>query len=355
MSCLLAENIRVQASQTDTTLIRRSWYVVPIVSYQQETSFGPGLAGGFYFKSRDLKRISSISYSAIYTFLSQFTFNVSPKIYIDKEHRCYLYSNAGFRNYPNKYYGIGGSWSGLELNYTSRNAYLNLQPQYEICDNLFIGIPVSLRYEKVLFRPEMAAAVDSVQRLYGNAGWSEYFQAGAGLMAAYDTRDNHFYPTKGLFAKLMAIYYPSFASTYAFGNITLDYRQYVTTWKGQVLAWQVYADGVFGRQVPFAMLPTLGGSDLMRGFRENKFSDMFCFVGQVEYRVPLFWRLKATAFCSAGDVLNWRQLHLDKLKFAYGLGLRCRLNDARVHLRFDVAMNNFESRPQFYITATEAF
>lgn len=344
-----------QPASTDTTLIRRSWFVVPILSYQQETSFGPGVAGGFYFKSHDLKRISSISYSAIYTFLNQFTVNVSPKIYIDKEHRCYLYSNMGFKNYPNKFYGVGNTWSGLEINYTSRNAYLNLQPQYEICKHLFVGAQVSLRYENVLYPSESAAVVDSIKQVLGAAGWTEYFQAGIGVTASYDTRDNHFYPTKGLFAKVLAVYYPSFVSSYPMGNVTLDYRQYVTTWHGQVLAWQVYANGVFGRQIPFAMLPTLGGSDLMRGFRENKFSDMFSFVGQVEYRVPLFWRLKATAFCSAGDVLNWRQPHIDKLKFAYGLGLRCRLNDARVHLRVDVAMNNYECKPQFYITATEAF
>ena len=44
-----------------------------------------------------------------------------------------------------------------------------------------------------------------------------------------------------------------------------------------------------------------------------------------------------------------------QLKVAYGAGLRYRLNDARVHLRFDVAKNNYGEKLQFYITATEAF
>lgn len=326
--------------------------MVPILSYKQETSFGPGVAGGFYFKSYDIQKISSISYSAIYTLKNQFTVNVSPKIYIDKAHRWYLYSNVGFKNYPNIFYDIGNTWSGLELNYTARNIYLNAQPQYEILDNFFVGFALALKYENILTTEQRS---DSVKQIYGSAGWSPYFQTGFGLLAAYDTRDNHFYPTKGIYAKVGLTYYPNVLSTYPLTRFTIDYRQYVTTWISQVLAWQVYLDGVAGSDIPFTMLPTLGGSDVMRGFREGKFSDDFSFVGQMEYRVPLFWRLKATAFCSVGDVINWKNPEIDKLKVAYGIGLRCRLNDARVHLRVDVAKNNYEKKPQFYITATEAF
>lgn len=338
----------------DTTLIRRSWFVVPILSYKQETSFGPGVAGGFYFKSRDLKRISSISYSAIYTLKNQFTLNVSPKIYVDKAHRCYLYSDVGFRNYPDVYFGRGTQYSGVRLAYTSRNVYLNLQPQYEILDNFFVGGQFSFRYEMPIVDNRNVLLRDSLSAIYGSEGWSEYFQAGIGLTASYDTRDNHFFPTKGLLAKMTAIYYPQFVSTHAFGRLTLDYRQYQTTWVEQVLAWQVYADAAWGN-VPFQYLPTLGGEDVLRGFRRNMYADDFAFAMQVEYRIPLFWRIKATAFCSVGDVISRQNPHIDKLKVGYGLGLRCRLNDARVHLRFDVAMNNYEKRPQFYITATEAF
>ena len=76
---------------------------------------------------------------------------------------------------------------------------------------------------------------------------------------------------------------------------------------------------------------------------------------QTEYRVPYYKRLKAAVFCAAGDVMNSGNYQIDKLKVAYGAGLRYRLNDARVHLRFDVAKNNYGEKLQFYITATEAF
>jgi outer membrane translocation and assembly module TamA len=76
---------------------------------------------------------------------------------------------------------------------------------------------------------------------------------------------------------------------------------------------------------------------------------------QTEYRFPVYDRLKAAVFVSAGDVMNFQSPVVDKLKIAYGAGLRYRLNDARVHLRVDIAKNNYGEKLQFYITATEAF
>jgi hypothetical protein len=75
---------------------------------------------------------------------------------------------------------------------------------------------------------------------------------------------------------------------------------------------------------------------------------------QVEYRIPIWWRLKAAVFCSVGDVFDIYNPSIVKPKVGYGVGLRCRLNDARVHLRVDVAGNNY-GEWKFYITATEAF
>lgn len=356
-TCLLLPcATKVFAQLPDTAHIKRSWFAVPIMSYKEETGFGPGVAGGFYFKSKDLKRISSISYSAIYTFKHQFIFNVSPKIYIDKAKRCYLYSAFGFRSYPDLFYGFGNRMPQVQMPYTLRRGYVDLQPQYEILPSFYVGFMVSARLEHNVVKEEVVLVSDSLRRIYGSAGWEKpYFQGGVGLMAAYDTRDNHFFPTKGVFAKGTIIYYPSFMSKYALGRFTLDYRQYVTTWFEQVLAWQAVANGVMGQNVPFSYYSTIGGSNVMRGFREHMFTDHFSFALQTEYRIPLFWRLKATAFASVGDVMDWERMHIDKLKVAYGVGLRCRLNDARVHIRVDIAKNNYEKGMRFYITATEAF
>jgi outer membrane translocation and assembly module TamA len=85
------------------------------------------------------------------------------------------------------------------------------------------------------------------------------------------------------------------------------------------------------------------------------YRDNLLFLVQSEYRIPIYKRLKAAVFCSAGDVMNNSDYSTHKLKVAYGAGLRYRLNDARVHLRVDVAKNNYGGKLQLYITATEAF
>jgi outer membrane translocation and assembly module TamA len=103
------------------------------------------------------------------------------------------------------------------------------------------------------------------------------------------------------------------------------------------------------------MLPTVGGRDMLRGFRQGMYRQNVMLMAQTEYRLPIYKRLKAAFFCSAGDVVNSYDYKSDKLKIAYGAGLRYRLNDARVHLRLDFARNNYGDKLQFYITATEAF
>ena len=45
---------------------------------------GTGVAYGYYFKSRDLSRISSISGSVVYTLRHQFMFHAEPKLYFGK-------------------------------------------------------------------------------------------------------------------------------------------------------------------------------------------------------------------------------------------------------------------------------
>ena len=70
------------AQQTDSVVSRSSLFVIPHAGYQQETSWSGGIAGGYYFKSKSMNRISSVSGSAEYTLLDQFLYNITPKIFI---------------------------------------------------------------------------------------------------------------------------------------------------------------------------------------------------------------------------------------------------------------------------------
>jgi len=344
------------AEPKDSIASRRSLFIIPHASYQQETSLAPGIAFGYYFKSKDISRISSFSGSAVYTFRNQFMFNLTPKIFFGKD-KWYLYSNLNFRNYPDYYFGIGNKPGNIKQAYTSRNLSLLAQPQYMVSKHFLVGLSLSTRFERILTDSTFENIKTVIFNQFGSSGWEPFSLTNVGFVAAYDTRDNQFYPQNGIFAKTsFTVSIAGWGSSYSLQELSVDFRQYVPLFDSHVFAWQVYCDGVFGANgIPFELLPTLGGRDLMRGFRQGMYKENVLMMVQTEYRLPVYKRLKAAVFCSVGDVMNSSGYQINKLKVAYGAGLRYRLNDARVHLRLDFAKNNYGDKLQFYITATEAF
>jgi len=342
--------------QSDSIVSRKSLFIIPHASYQQETSVAPGIAYGYYFKSKDIRRISSISGSAVYTFINQFTFNVTPKIFFNSA-KWYLYSNLNLRNYPDYFFGISNKSTDTKQAFTSQNMSLLLQPQYIISKYFLVGASFSARFERLVTDSIFETHKTQVFQQFGNDGWQPYSQLSIGLVAAYDTRDNQFYPQNGIFAKsFFTVSKAGWGSTYSLQELSVDFRQYISLFNSHVLAWQVYYDGIFGQHgIPFELMPSVGGRDLLRGFRQGMYRENVLLMAQTEYRLPIYKRLKAAAFCSVGDVMNGADYKIDKLKVSYGAGLRYRLNDARVHLRLDLAKNNYGDKLQFYITATEAF
>jgi len=344
-------------AQSDSIASRSSIFIIPHASYQQETNWAPGVAYGYYFKSEDISRISSVSGSAVYTFRHQFIFNTTPKLYF-AGNKWYLYSNLNFRNYPDYYYGIGNNNSGIEEPFTSKIISVLLQPQYGVTKKLFVGANISVRFEDVKANFTSEEIKQNIYNLFGETGWMPYHQTNLGLVVSYDSRDNSFYPYQGAFAKMTySASQSGFGSTHSLQQIAIDLRKYVPFFKEHVLAVQIQFEGIFGQNgIPFQLLPTIGGADLLRGFRQGKYKENMMMVMQAEYRLPIYKRFKAALFCATGDVFDSNNFQMsDKMKIAYGAGLRCRVNDARVHIRFDVAKNNYSDKLQFYITATEAF
>lgn len=340
----------------DSTASHRSLFILPFASYQQETSVAPGFAYGYYLKSKNISKISSITGSAVYTFRNQFLLNITPKIYFYAD-KWYLYSNLNVRNYPDYYFGNGNKPSTIKQAFTAQNLSLLLQPQYIVSKTFYFGASISVRSERILTDSTFKVIKSDIYSKFGNAGWDPYTLTSVGLIASFDSRDNQFYAQQGWFAKTtFATSKAGWGSNYSLQEVTFDFRHYIPLFETHTLAWQAYYAGVFGKNgIPFQLLPTVGGIDKLRGFRQGMYRDNVLMLLQTEYRLPIYKRLKGAVFCSIGDVTNSSNYKIDKLKVAYGAGLRYRLNDARVHLRMDVAKNNYGDKLQFYITASEAF
>lgn len=340
----------------DSIVSRKSIFVIPHASYQQETNWAAGLVAACYFKSSDLSQISSISSSVTYTLNKQFIVNISPKIYTDNK-KWLLSGNLNFQNYPDFFYGIGGNATNLKVGYVSRNFNLTLQPQFILNKRFHIGPLVAFKFAELSTDSSAIFLGQNIYSAFGNAGWSKYDQFTLGVVAAYDSRDNQYYPERGVFLKTIAGLSPKWlGSSFQIADFQLDARYFKSLRAGHVLAIQSLFVGTYGDSlVPFQLLPTIGGADVFRGFRRGMYRDNYLTSIQSEYRFAFYKRLKAVVFLSAGNVFDSHFKGNSDLKIAYGTGLRYRLNDARVHLRFDIAKNNYDPKWQFYITATEAF
>ena len=127
---------------------------------------------------------------------------------------------------------------------------------------------------------------------------------------------------------------------YSFGRLDAEARQYFPIWdKKRVIALRArfnYANNEPGGVVPFYFLPTLGGSDSLRAYRNFRFHDENALVLNAEYRWEAFSGLDMALFFDAGEVRpDWQDIDLRDLNTSYGIGFRFNTYKA-VFLRLDV-------------------
>jgi hypothetical protein len=95
-----------------------------------------------------------------------------------------------------------------------------------------------------------------------------------------------------------------------------------------------------GEQVPFFLMPDLGGAGELRGFSNYRFRDRHSILGTAEYRWYVQEYLEMAIFYDAGKVVSRRgDLDFTGLKSDVGIGLRFHSPRATV-LRFEVARSN---------------
>ncbi|MCA1659739.1 MAG: BamA/TamA family outer membrane protein, partial [Verrucomicrobiaceae bacterium] len=137
--------------------------------------------------------------------------------------------------------------------------------------------------------------------------------------------------------------------TWSFRRTDLDVRQYlgfladrrVLALRGLVSSAEP-ANGSAG--VPFYLMPTLGGHDTLRGFRNYRFRGPHALLLQAEYRWELWSGLDAALFYDAGKVAMRRSdLNFNRLQDDYGVGFR--FNTATgVIMRVDAAFGSPDGR-----------
>ena len=165
-----------------------------------------------------------------------------------------------------------------------------------------------------------------------------------GFFTHFDYRDD---PRGARSGGYYAIKYNHFIDqnlgAFSFNRLDAEVRQFIPMFnKRRVIALRfktVLTDPTGTNQVPFYLLPTVGGSDDLRGFRQFRFRDNNMFVANAEWRWEVFSGLDMAAFYDAGKVFPRRsQLNFHGLERSAGFGFRFNVRGS-VFLRIDAGFS----------------
>jgi len=146
------------------------------------------------------------------------------------------------------------------------------------------------------------------------------------LSVTADTIDSRSHPTEGgLYRAAMTTYADRSGSAFSFTQYEAEALQMVPLVGTRVLlglrGWTVFSDAADGNQVPFYLLPFIGGHNTLRSFHNFQFHDQNTVVANVEVRFALLTHVDLAPFLDAGSVAA-RYSDLNFGKTSVGLGLR---------------------------------
>ena len=359
-------------------LMNWNFMALPYPSYSPETSWQFGITGVWYFHtSKQSTQFSDLNFDMGYTLNRQWYVNANSRIYFNTSTRWYLDAYLSAKHYPNLFFGTTNNIDSVynpALRYTSNFIDLQARPSFYISKHWLAGATIRLRYENSIISQQNNNSQFSTLNSQLYNGFGENIFLGIGGAISYDTRSNNYYPLHGLFFKTTITYYQQFSlnnsspklgevpqaegyanfqlSTF---NFQIDLRHYIPLYRELILAWNFRSEIAVGNNVPFQLLPTIGGQDLVRGIRQNKFKDNTLFALQTELRIPIWRFLKGAVFASIGDVYNYNNWHWATPKIGYGAGLRACIHQAKTNIRLDIARQNYSNDWSFYFTVKEAF
>ena len=169
-----------------------------------------------------------------------------------------------------------------------------------------------------------------------------YLQTGAFLDIDY--RDEPGNPRAGgHYAAKWSTYRDQNIGRYDFTQYDVEVQQYIPFFHNRrVVALRAktsLTQTANNQDIPFYMLPTLGGSEDLRGFADFRFRDRNMVVFNAEYRWEAFSGMDVALFADAGQVAARAQdIRLRDMKTSAGFGFR--FNTAKkVFYRVDVAFS----------------
>lgn len=328
-----------------------SFAVFPAASYSGQTGLAVGVMPMLQLRKRNPERPTTITPSCLISTNKMFEVQCVADVYWGE--KSSVSTKAEFFFLPDKFYGIGNQdKKGAVVDFDFHRYMLTSDLEIGTRGNVWkLGFSVDLSYHNfTAFAGDTALASEELRK-------AEKWSNGVGPMVCYDTRNDVVNPSNGWYVKVKSLgYLKALGSRDNYASLIFDGRYYVALSDEIVLANQLYWSGVWG-DAPFHKLSTCGGTRLGRAIPHSfKYVDKFAWLVQSEVRMPVFWRIGATAFAAVGNVSHHVSKDVfDDAHFMAGAGLRFKVFPKQgLNVRFDVG---FDSRGEnaIYFNIREAF
>ncbi len=239
----------------------------------------------------------------------------------------------------------------FEADFSTQLIFLMGSIQYQLVPNLFVGLNGSFSNNRTNYSEEAKKGYDS----NGNAIVDGNINiASLAIVGNYDTRNDQYYPTTGINARLMWTTNPEFMNNFSANRIRTEYNAYFSMRDGSDVLATRY-NGQFGLgNVVFQQQKTIGGKDL-RGYSSGKYRGDGVIDVQAEYRYNPFDKVGfvgfagiATLYGSTINSYNW------KLYPGAGVGVRYR---AFKHTKMNIGVDAAAGKEDWgiYFRVAEAF
>lgn len=337
------------------TAKRVNYLAIPILFRTPETGWAYGLSGSANFKTShkndSLTRTSVITLLGIFSQRQQNIQALDATIYFPKE-KYIFYLNSSHSYFPDNFWGIGQYSKNKDVErYVFEQVVVTPHLKRKFFKHNFFGVLAD--YQNIFkIQYQQDGLMDSIS-FYGK---TNYNILGMGVTASYDTRNSTFWPTKGIFLQTQfATYNKELGSTYSFNKWMAELRLFKTTFKNQVIAFQLYNYYSWG-QTPYRSMAALGGAGNLRGFYQGRFRDNSMYSAILEYRAHIFWKISVCVFGGVGDVYKSPvYINASSMKSSFGGGLRLTiLGKENLNLRVDYGYSDMYNRG-FYFTIGECF
>lgn len=349
---LEAVALPVSAQEESDEAPRNVFIPIPVIFYTPETELALGVAPSYVYRppgSSVDDRPSSFDGMLLFTTRSQFIAALGGNHYWDRE-RQQATGGVLYRKFPDEFYGVGNDTPNESETYTDEGTALALDYLLRIVPRLRVGAGFVYAASSITETQGDGELADA--SIPGSSGGQV---AGLGLRLNFDSRDNINYPRRGgLYDFSWHVYGNALGADFELNTVGLDLRQYVPLAERHLFALRVLGS-TSGGNVPFQLMPSLGGQNLMRGYFAGRFRDRKAVSAQCEVRLAVWRRLGSTIFGSFGQVAARDEpLAVNRLHYAYGFGLRVLLvRQEGLNLRFDWGFG--EDQSGFYFGLGEAF